>query len=183
MKGRLRELTFDRSGRSILTIAVDDDCRALFDELADVDIDVEIRKHRKRRSLNANAYFHVLVNKIAQKQSLSDEDVKRQLVIDYGALARDEDGVTIGFKLPASVDASAIYPYCRCFDTREEGGKLFRCYLIYKHTHTLDTAEMARLIDGTITEAKELGIETATPDELARMKAQWAAEARKGQTP
>jgi hypothetical protein len=32
---------------------------------------------------------------------------------------------------------------------------------------------MARLIDGTIQEAKQLGIETATPDEIARMKALW----------
>ena len=180
MTGRIKDLTFGRDGESILTLIVREDCGALFDELSDTDVDIEIRKHRKRRSLNANAYFHVLVNKIAAKQGIGDDEVKRELVISYGALARDEDGVTIGFKLPASVDATSVYPYCRCFDTREEGGKLFHCYLIYKHTHTLDTAEMARLIDGTIAEAKELGIETATPDELARMKAQWAAEARKG---
>jgi hypothetical protein len=32
---------------------------------------------------------------------------------------------------------------------------------------------MAKLIDGTVQEAKQLGIETATPDELAKMKALW----------
>ena len=34
-------------------------------------------------------------------------------------------------------------------------------------------AEMSRLIEATIAEAKELGIETATPDQIRRMMAAW----------
>ena len=45
---------------------------------------------------------------------------------------------------------------------------------VYKDSHKMDTKEMARVIDGAIQEAKALGIETETPDELARMKAKWA---------
>lgn len=45
---------------------------------------------------------------------------------------------------------------------------------VYKDSHKMDTKEMARVIDGAIQEAKALGIETETPDELARMKARWA---------
>ena len=33
--------------------------------------------------------------------------------------------------------------------------------------------EMARLLDGIIEEAKELGIDTRTPDEIERMKMEW----------
>jgi hypothetical protein len=33
---------------------------------------------------------------------------------------------------------------------------------------------MSRLIDGTVFEAKELGIETLTPNELERMKNEWS---------
>ena len=47
---------------------------------------------------------------------------------------------------------------------------IFVKYLIYKETHTLDSAEMATLIDGTIEEAKQLGIETLTPIELENLK-------------
>jgi hypothetical protein len=32
---------------------------------------------------------------------------------------------------------------------------------------------MARFVDGVVFEAKALGIETATPEELERMKQQW----------
>lgn len=34
---------------------------------------------------------------------------------------------------------------------------------------------MSRFIDCVVAEAQELGIETATPDELERMKQEWGA--------
>jgi hypothetical protein len=37
----------------------------------------------------------------------------------------------------------------------------------------MDTAEMARLIDGAVQEAKALGIETDTPAELERLRKEW----------
>jgi hypothetical protein len=40
-------------------------------------------------------------------------------------------------------------------------------------SHTYDTKEMSRLIDGVVEAAKELGIETLTPEQLERMKAAW----------
>jgi hypothetical protein len=52
-------------------------------------------------------------------------------------------------------------------------------YFLYKHTHTLDSKEMARLIDGVIYEAEQLGIETATPEEKAKMLARWQGEKQK----
>lgn len=36
--------------------------------------------------------------------------------------------------------------------------------LVMRGSHTYDTDEMAKLIDGTVYEAKELGIETMTPE-------------------
>jgi hypothetical protein len=43
-------------------------------------------------------------------------------------------------------------------------------YRLYRGTHTYDSREMAMLIDGTIEECKEQGIETMTPNELERLK-------------
>jgi uncharacterized protein with von Willebrand factor type A (vWA) domain len=173
MTGRLRDLTFGRNGEQHITVTVQADFRKRFDEMKDTDLDIEIKKHRKKRSLSANAYFHVLVSKIAEKQGLGNEEVKTSLVCEYGALAKDGDGLTVGFKLPASVDVSTIYQYVRCFDTRTEGGKTFNCYLVYKQTHLMDSKEMARLIDGAVYVAKDLGIETDTPEALARYKDDW----------
>ncbi len=173
MIGTLRDLTLNRDGTQNITVTVRADFREQFDRLKDKELDVEIKQHREKRSKSANAYFHVLVNKIAGETGEKDDDVKIRLVLGYGAIARDEDGLSIGFKLPASVDVSKIYPYARLFDQREENGKLFSCYLVMKPTHEMDTKEMARLIDGAIEEAKALGIETDTPETLARYQEEW----------
>ena len=173
MRGRLIDLSIGMNRKQRITIEVDRDFREDFDRLREAELDVEIKKHRNRRSLSANAYFHYLVSKIAAERGGSEESTKEWLVCEYGALAKDQDGLTVGFKLPASVDVSTIYPYVKCFDTREENGKMFNCYLVYKQTHLMDTKEMARLIDGAVEKARELGIETDTPEQLARYKEDW----------
>ena len=141
--------------------------------LEDAEYELSIKKVGKKRSLNANAYFHLLVGEIAEKMNIGFEQCKVNLNIEYGTIARDKEGKKIGFMLPQSVDINTLYKYTKWFDEREINGVIFNCYIVYKETHTLDTKEMAKLIDGTVQEAKQLGIETATPDELARMKALW----------
>ena len=179
LRARLVDLSFGRNRKQRLTLELDADFRSRYDELDGKDLDMSLKEHRQRRSLSANAYFHLLVNRIADALQSSDEEVKRNLVTEYGALDADEDGQLIGFKLPASVDVGRIYPYTRCFDTRRESGKLFKCYLVYKRTRSMNSREMARLIDGAIQEARELGIETDTPEQLARYKELWSREAQK----
>jgi hypothetical protein len=129
----------------------------------------DIKPYKPKRSLNANAYFHLLVGKIAQVMRKGADEVKIAMVLDYGTVARDEHGEKVGIKLPVSVNVKNIYPYAKWFDERTENGKKFNCYIIYKQTRDLDRAEMARLIEGVINEANELGIETITPQEKERM--------------
>lgn len=168
MRGRLVDLVFGRNRKPRVTIELDSDFREGYDALKDFDVDVSIKKWRDRRSKDANAYFHLLVNQIAMVQGLSDEAVKVDLVTQYGSYARDENGMIVGFKLPASVDASTIYPYTRMYKEIEENGKTFKCYLVYKQTRLMDSKEMAHLIDGAVQVARELGIDTDTPEEKAR---------------
>lgn len=135
--------------------------------------DCEIKQHRETRSLNANAYFHVLVNKIAAKLNLGNEEVKKSLVLEYGAVAEMSDGKKFAVQIPEGEDITQFYPYAKWYGTIEDNGVKKDKYLLYKHTHTLDSKEMARLIDGTVQDAKQLGIETKTPQQLAEMKSLW----------
>ena len=173
MRGKLRDLTFGVKGEQHITITVTRDFRDNYDALKDGYVNVEIKRWREPRSKDANAYFHVLVNKIAEAQSLGDDEVKRSLVVEYGALAKDEDGNTLGVILPVSANIDDFYPYYRLYKTMTLEGRTYHCYLFYKRTHTLDTKEMARLIDGAIYVAKGLGIDTDTPEQMARYKEPW----------
>lgn len=172
MKARLQSLTYDRDGKPLLTVSVPPEAVELFDDLHDADVSIEIKRWRQKRSLDANAYFHVLVNMIAAKLAETDpepptnDDVKRQLVIDYGTLEKDDEGNLVGAKLPASANIFKYFPYAKAYKETEENGRTYVCYMFYKRTHELDSKEMSKLISGAVKEAKQLGLETLTPKEL-----------------
>ena len=127
--------------------------------------------HMEKRSLNANAYFHVLVGKIAKATQQSETEIKQQLVYDYGAqlgaLVLESD------MLPAKAGVEYAKPIK---DITSPKGKPCVEYMVYKQTRKLDTAEMARLIDGAVSEAQQLGIETKTHAELDSIKSLWASD-------
>lgn len=173
LRGRITDLLLLAGGRQRITIETGDDLRGEYDRLHEKEISAEIRVYRRPRSMDANAYFHLLVNRIAATLGSSDEDVKKQLVVKYGTLETDDDGIAYGAMLPASADIDRFYPYARCYKTEERNGKSYKCYLFYKRTRDMDSREMSHLIDGTVSEAKELGIETLPPDELRSMEDLW----------
>lgn len=138
--------------------------------------DIEIKEHKEKRSLDANALFHLLVNKIAAKTGDSDDVVKKTLVIMYGALATATDGKPIGCVLPKGVDINDFYPYARWYKSTNVNGTPSDCYVFYKQTHTMNTKEFARLIDGTMDECKALGIETLPEDKVRAMLGEMNAQ-------
>ena len=54
--------------------------------------------------------------------------------------------------------------------------KEFSHYIVIKGSSEYNTKEMSDFIDGVVSDAQDLGIETLTPDELKRMKEQWGVE-------
>ena len=100
----------------------------------------------------------------------SKEEVYEEMLRKYGVIYKDEDGyITVTVK--KEVDMSKISGHWLYY---KDNGK-FASYLMIKGTSEYDTAEMAKFIDMAVSEAKELGIETLTPDELERMKSAWKA--------
>ena len=178
MKGKLGEPTRTMAGEIVLPfITRDPSALALWDNLHEYDVRIDVKRWRERRSLDQNGYFHVLCNQIAGALRISESDCKRRLVLDYGTLDRDADGKIAGAKLPASIDICKYYNYAKPYNYEVIDGRKYTSYVFYKPTHEMDSAEMSRLIDGTIEEAKLLGIETLPPHELKAMEAR--ANARK----
>ena len=56
----------------------------------------------------------------------------------------------------------------------ERGG--YTTIIAYYGSSSYTTAEMSRLIEAVVEEAKGLGVETMTPAELAGLKAAWKGE-------
>ena len=130
----------------------------------------EIVPYCPGRTLTQNAYFHVLVREIAKAvRNLSDVEVKNRLIADYGVVDREMGVVIIDDSVPW--DKS---PYIHLRPTSAtrvlDDGKLYRVCYVMRGTHTLNTADMAHLLDCTVAEAKQLGIETLPPQKLIAMR-------------
>ena len=63
MRGKLIDLSLGLNRRQRVTVELLADFEAEYNRLKDGEINVEIKKYRSPRSLNANSYFHVLCEK------------------------------------------------------------------------------------------------------------------------
>lgn len=137
------------------------------------DLNISIKRIYSKRSLDANAYFHFLVNKLARHFNISDEKMKVKMNLQYGTIARDKNNNIVGVKIPVSADINEFYHYAKWFGKCIENGKEFNKYIFYKETHTLNVKEMSDLIQGVVQECRDYGIPTKTDDEINQMVNNW----------
>lgn len=165
------------SGKLTVSFSIDTEPVEELNMLAGMELDIRAGKHKRRRSLDANAYFHVLVGKIAEKQVRSKAWTKNEMICRYGQVYVLPDGSPMVYKTNAPVEYMMELESIHSIPVRysEENGKEVVFYKIYRGSHTYDTYEMAKLIEGTVAEAKDYGIETLTPEELERMERAWKA--------
>ncbi len=178
--GRLMQPIIDYvTGKLTALIVMNEDFRQAYEELKDCKkLSIEIKPYREKRSLNANAYFHVLCGKIADKLSTSKYRCKNILIGRYGQPELLDDGSQAILKtnIPTSKMLEQETLHCMPCGSKEENGIEITFYRVYRGSHTYNTEEMSILIDGTVQEAKDLGIETMTPDQIEEMKQKWKVE-------
>ena len=170
MKGLNPRLTHEYGNGWVISFEVDSEsvgqAKQICDGFPTGYFEISVEKWSDKRSLQANAYFHVLCNKISAVTGSSMDETKKMLVSQYGTLARGSDGKYLAAKLPKNTDIDKIYPYAKHIGEGEDGLDM---YLFFKRTSELTKDEMNRLIQGTVDEASNLGIEVLTPQELAAM--------------
>lgn len=171
MKGRLLDLSFTLNGKQRLVIELDDDFRQDFAALKDHDVRVEIKKWRKKRSLDANAYAWVLIDKIAQATGVSKTEVYRKVIREIGGVSEIVCVRTEAVdKLREGWEAHGLG-----WQTDVMPSKIKGCtnVVLYYGSSTYDTKQMSALIDSLVQDAQALGIETLPPHEIARLNSLW----------
>ena len=134
-------------------------------ELANSQGTIEFKRKYNKRSLDANAYCWHLIGEIADALNVSKDIVYIIMLKRYG-----QGGVA---KIKQK-DEEAFKKQVKYWERHErltdENASYFRFWV---GSSNYNTREMSVFIDGIVSECKELGIETMTPSELARMKAEW----------
>ena len=125
----------------------------------------EIKEHKEKRSLTANAYAWVLIGKIADALRTSKDETYLEMLKRYG----QSEMVSV----LSSIDVSGYFKYYEPIANTMLQGKEFTHYKIYKGSSEYDTREMAVLIDGIVSEAELLCIEVIPEAEINRLKEMW----------
>lgn len=133
--------------------------------------DCKIKQHREKRSLDANAYCWVLLDKLADAIRSTKEEIYLQKVREIG-IFRDfilEEAAVKTFRTVWERQGTGwpteIVDYSRSGD----------CQVVraYYGSSQYNTKQMSRLIDSIVQDCKDLGIETLPPEKLAAMKEEW----------
>ena len=130
---------------------------------------LEIKEVRKHRSLNANSYAWVLMQKIAEKLGITKEEVYRENVRSYGTFTciTIQENALDEFKKAWSSNGIG-------WQIEVDGGVFgYLDVLAYPGTSTYDSKQMSRFIDGLVNDCKDLGIETLPEEELESIKKEW----------
>lgn len=179
--GRLKGLGIDLMSRhQKLEIEIDSDIREEYDKLKDKEkLRIRIVQYRKKRSLDANAYYWTLLTKFADVIGLSNPEAHNMMLRGYGQ-SEIFDGKAVYVTIPDTEEAekkvnnATDYHLAPTSQVRMGNDDvMYRTYRLLRGSRTYDTKEMSRLIDGLITCCKEAGIpetEIASPNEKEILK-------------
>lgn len=104
----------------------------------------------------------------------SKEEIYEQMLNRYGTLATDENGSPITITARVGIDISSLpghwYPYEVSSDGR------FRAFLQIKGSSEYDTKEMSRLLNGIVSECRDMDIITLEDLDISRLVDTWKAK-------
>lgn len=179
-KARFREmlLTADGGRRMVFELSAGVSPEEL-QSITDKDLRLTVKPWKEKRSRDANAYYWTLTEKLAEAMKLPKPVVHNMNLRDYGKLMMI-DGRTVEVEIPDTDEAEKSVLRQETFHLRPTGyvyyreGQAYRVYHLLRGSSTYDTEEMSNLLDGVIEDCKSCGIETATPEEIERMKKLYA---------
>jgi hypothetical protein len=157
-----------RTGKPTISFEVNEknDFKLMVDEMRGNDkLSIEVKPFRQKRSLNANNYAWQLLTEIANALRSSKEEIYILMLKRYGQSEM--------FSVLSHIPIGKFVKYYEEAGESKLNGKAFKHYKVFKGSSEFDTREMSIFIDGVVSEAKELGIQTDTPEQIAKMKSLW----------
>lgn len=175
-KAKISDVSKDfHTGKFKLTFICDSVNPEELDRLSGKEIRLRAVQWREKRSLSANGYLWALCEQIASEMASTKEEVYELMLKRYGTIDRDKDGVPITIKNPINQNMDLLSGHWLFIHQSSDGES--NVLVQIKGSSKYDTKEMSVLLDGVVSEAKDLGIEVMTPNEIAKMKALWGKEA------
>lgn len=175
MTGTIQDISIDyMSNKPKITLLLNErDCLNSIENLKDDKLVIDIKKWRKKRSLDANSYCWVLCDKIAKELSkeniVTKEEVYKDAILQIGSFE------------PFIVQESTFDKFKRIWERQglgfivQEVARKDKCVKVhcFYGSSTYDSKEMSLLINLIVELAKSLNIETKLQAELNSLLESW----------
>ena len=144
--------------------------KAVYDSLKNTRLSCEIKKYRNKRSLDANAALWKMLGEMAAALKTSKDELYLEMLKRYGTFTH------------VIVKPCAVEKFMREYKTAVSLGEVtvngqtgvqLQCYF---GSSTMDSKEFSVLLDGVISEAKELGIQFISRADRDLMLKEWGAK-------
>ena len=134
--------------------------------------DIEVKEHRKKRSLDANAYAWVLINKIADALRITPIEIYRQAIQHISG-----NSEIIPIKQEAVEQFKQAWSHNGIgWITRDMGKSKIPGYMnlmVYYGSSVYDTKQMSELIDHLVQDCRALDIEIKSDEEIKSLMEAW----------
>lgn len=147
------------------------DAKKFVGEMKPKKYSVEIKEHKKSRSLDANGYFWTLLDQLSEKVNIPKTEIYRNYIRELGGVSE-----IVCVKNEAVRNLRDGWQHNGIgWQTDTMPSKIEGCtnVILYYGSSTYDTAQMSRLINICVDDCKSVGIETKTPNEIAKMLSLW----------
>ncbi|MBO6233228.1 MAG: hypothetical protein J6N78_04135 [Clostridia bacterium] len=142
-------------------------------------LNIELKKYRKSRSLNANNYFWKILQELCELAEIETIEEYKRRVKELGIFRRfriEKENIKTFEKMWT---AQGIAWFCEIADTEYIGDTEFKIINAYYGSSSFNSKQMSRLIDGVVQDCKPYGIETKTPEEIESLLRSWENEQKK----
>ena len=137
----------------------------------DKEYTLTVKEHKKKRSLNANALYWKLADKLAEHLNKPKSEIYREHIKEIGGVS----------DIMCSID-QAVDKFCEVWKSQGLGwqtdvveSKLEGCknIIVYYGSSTFDKTQMSRLINLAMQDCEQFGIPTYSQEEIDRLVKEW----------
>ena len=144
----------------------------IFDKTRDKDLNLEIKQHRNHRSKDANALLWECIGRLAMALRADKWDIYLLMLKRYGQY-------TYIVVPPNAVEMVARqWRECKMIGDININGRDGVQMLCYYGSSTYDTKQFSVLLDGVISEMKEIGLTAPTSEDMRRSIEEWEKQSQ-----
>ncbi len=173
--GTIKDIDIDyKTHKAKISLLLDTKQLDIVEELKNEDkLNIKLKKYRKHRSLDANAYFWKLLTELCELAEIDTIEEYKRRIKELGIFRQfkiEKDNIKTFEKMWT---AQGIAWFCEIADTTYIGDTEFKITNAYYGSSSFNSKQMTRLIDGVIQDCKAYGIETKPKEEIESLLKEW----------